>query len=167
MKEENKKRLNSIFEEKNNAQIRSSVKNKEAQNKRVEFLERFEQICIQVIEPKMLEFKELLNENGYGCFINSNKENSRLKGFKALSYINLEISKNLTNKFYQENECPHIMFIANNIENTVQLHENTMFPNSGGEAGMKKNRYKIDEINSDIVEKEIAESIENILKNKY
>jgi hypothetical protein len=167
MKEENKNLLTSIFEGEKDAQIKRSVETKEIQNKQEEFLERFEQLCNQVIEPKMLEFKNLLNENGYGCFIHYNKENLKEKGFKNQTNINLEISKNNTDKFYEDNKYPHIMFIADKTNQKVNIHENTMFPNSGGHATMKRNSYKVDEINSEIIEKEITESIETILKNKY
>jgi len=159
MKEEIKNRLTSIFEVEKNAQIKKSIEIKETQNSQEVFIEKFEQLCNQVIEPKMIEFKNLYNENGYGCFVNYNKENPKEKGFKAQSSMNLEISRNLTEKFYQDGKYPHVMFIADKIKQVVQIHENTMFPNRSGHGGMKSKSYKIDEINSDIIEKGKSESI--------
>lgn len=164
MKEENKNRLTSIFENEKKVEIQRNIEIENTKNRQDEFINSFEKLCNEVIQPKMLEFKELLNTNGYGCFINYNKENSTEKGFDTKPNINFEISHNVTDKFYSRNKYPHIMFIADKSDLKIMIHENTMFPNSSGHAGMKNKSYTIEELNSDIVEKEVTESIEKILK---
>ncbi|MDD2793886.1 MAG: hypothetical protein PHD73_11950 [Sediminibacterium sp.] len=167
MNEENKNRLSSIFTKLKAQQTQRDIESENLKQQRDIFSENFKSLCQNLIEPKMLEFKEVLNSNEYGCFVNYCEPNSSGKGIETEPRIKLEISKNKNRAFYASDKLPHIMFIGDTGKEKVTLHENTMFPNSGGHAGMKNISYEIDGLTSDIIEKEITDSIENILGNKY
>lgn len=167
MKEENKSRLESIFEKENKAEKQKNNKFIELRTKQNEFLYNFQQACSHIISPIMLEFKSLLDNNGYSCFITSTNEDITENGFKSHSNIRFEISRNTTDKFYAHDKYPHIMFIANKQDLNIIIHVNTIFPNGGGHAFMKSQSYTIDQITNEVIEQEITESIENILKKRH
>lgn len=167
MKEESKKKLDSLFtnlrtqEEK----IKEVLETKKTEEEK--FIEDFESLCKNEIEPKMLEFQKMLFDNGYGCKITISEENRDLKGFYSEPNIKLQISKNSNSNFYSSDDYPHIIFFGSKIDRKIKIHENTISQSSGGSAGMKQQIYTIETLSQDKIEKEILESIENILGNKY
>jgi len=166
MKEENIDKLNSLF-----SNLRTEEqKLKESQEKKKSeedlFVESFKTICKNLIDPKMQEFRKILRQNGYGCKIMQNEESKNGTGINAQPNIKLQISRNINSNFYTNNKFPHIMFTADKYYKKIGVHLDTIFQNGTGNAAMREQTYTLENLNEEIVEKEIVECLEKILTNK-
>lgn len=166
MKEENISRLNHLFHnlKTEEQKLKESLEKKKSEEDL--FIEDFRMLCKNLIDPKMQEFRRMLRENGFGCKISFNEEVKNGLGIHSQTHIKLQISRNVDSNFYANDKFPHIMFVADKNLKRIGIHQDTIFQNGTGFAAMKEQTYTFETINEEIIEKEILESIENILMNK-
>lgn len=166
MKDENINKLNSLFSnlKSEDQKLKESLEKKKSEEDL--FIESFKIVCKDLIDPKMLEFRTMLRENGYGCKITFTEENTNKLGINGYPNIKLQISRNLDSNFYANNKFPHIMFAADKNTRKIVIHQDNIFQNSTGNAAMKEQSYTADTLNEENIEQEILDSIEQILVNK-
>lgn len=166
MKEENINKLNSLFSnlKTEDQKLKESLDKKKSEDDL--FIEGFRTLCKNFIDPKMQEFRRMLRENGFGCKITFNEETKNGLGINSQTHIKLQISKNVDSNFYTNDKFPHIMFVADKNLKRIVIHQDTIFQNGTGSAALKEQNYTLENIKEDNIEKEILESIENILVNK-
>lgn len=166
MKEENINKLNSLFSnlKTEEQKLKESLEKKKSEDDL--FIEGFRNICKTYIDPKMQEFRRMLRENGFGCKISFNEEVKNGLGVNSQTNIKLQISRNVDSNFYANDKFPHIMFVADKNLKRIGIHQDTIFQNGTGTAAMKDQYYTLENLDEDSIEKEILESIENILVNK-
>ncbi|WP_439479366.1 hypothetical protein [Chryseobacterium aquaticum] len=58
------------------------------------------------------------------------------------------------------------MFTADKYYKKIGVHLDTIFQNGTGNAAMREQTYTLENLNEEIVEKEIVECLEKILTNK-
>ncbi|MFC7348303.1 hypothetical protein ACFQO9_16410 [Chryseobacterium zhengzhouense] len=166
MKEENINKLNSLFSnlKTEEQKLKESLEKKKSEDDL--FIEGFRNICKTYVDPKMQEFRRMLRENGFGCKISFNEEVKNGLGVNSQTNIKLQISRNVDSNFYTNDKFPHIMFVADKNLKRIGIHQDTIFQNGTGTAAMKEQYYTLENLDEDSIEKEILESIENILVNK-
>jgi len=166
MKEENINRLNSLFLnlKSEEQKLKESLEKQKSEDDL--FLEGFKTLCKNFIDPKMQEFRRMLRENGFGCKISFNEEIKNGLGINSQTNIKLQISRNVDSNFYANDKFPHIMFVADKNLKRIVVHQDTIFQNGIGIAALKEQNYTLKTLDEESVEKEILESIENILVNK-
>lgn len=166
MKEENVNKLNSLFSnlKTEEQKLRESLEKKKSEDDL--FIEGFKKLSKNFIEPKMQEFRRMLRENGFGCKITFSEENKSGLGINSQTNIKLQISRNVDSNFYANDKFPHIMFLADKNLKRIGVHQDTIFQNGTGIAAMKEQTYTLETLDEDSIEREILESIENILVNK-
>ena len=108
----------------------------------------------------------MLRENGYGCKVAFNEENKNGTGISHQTNIKLQISRNVESNFYTNDKFPHIMFVADKNLKRIGIHQDTIFQNGTGTAAMKEQTYTLEHLDEESIEKEILQSVENILMNK-
>ncbi|GAA5083020.1 hypothetical protein GCM10023210_01050 [Chryseobacterium ginsengisoli] len=166
MKEENINKLNSLFSnlKTEEEKLKESLAKKKSEDDL--FVEEFKTISKNLIEPKMQEFRRMLRENGFGCKVAFNEENKNGLGINSQPNMKLQISRNIDSNFYANDKFPHIMFVADKNLKRIGIHQDTIFQNGTGNAAMKEQAYTLETLNEENIEKEILNSIENILMNK-
>ncbi|MFY7844353.1 hypothetical protein [Chryseobacterium gambrini] len=166
MKEENIERLNSLFSnlKTEEQKLQESLAKKKSEEDM--FIEGFRTLSKNLIEPKMQEFRRMLRENGFGCKVNFNEENKNGLGVNSQTNMKLQISRNVESNFYANDKFPHIMFVADKNLKRIGIHQDTIFQNGTGTAAFKEQKYTLETITEENIEKEILESIENILMNR-
>jgi|GEM_PF-803492 len=166
MKEENINRLNSLFSnlKSEEQKLKESLEKQKSEDDL--FIEGFKTLCKNFIDPKMQEFRRMLRENGFGCKISFNEEIKNGLGINSQTNIKLQISRNVDSNFYANDKFPHIMFVADKNLKRIVVHQDTIFQNGIGIAALKEQNYTLKTLDEESVEKEILESIENILVNK-
>lgn len=166
MKEENVNKLNALFSnlKTDEQKLKESLEKKKSEDDL--FHEDFRILCKNLIDPKMQEFRRLLRDNGFGCKITFSEENKNGSGINSQPNIKLQVSRNIDSNFYTNDKFPHIMFTADKFYKKIGVHQDTIFQNSEGNAAMKEQIYTLQTLNEESIEKEILESIENILINK-
>lgn len=166
MKEEHINRLNHLFDnlKTEEQKLKESLEKKKSEEDL--FIEGFRMVSKSWIEPKMQEFRRMLRQNGYGCKITFSEENKNGLGINSKTHIKLQISRNVDSNFYANDKFPHIMFVADKNVKRIGVHQDTIFQNGTGNAAMKEQTYTLETLDEDHIEKEILESIENILVNK-
>lgn len=164
MNEENEKKLNSIFSA-FKAENEKSLKEKELKtNIEDKFVNDFKKLVKNVIEPKMEDFKMKLEQNEFAAKITYFDGDESGRGNSIYPRIQMQISKNKDSKF-TDTRLPHIEFVGNKMYQKIGIHESTITLNGGGTSGMRGNAYAINELDEKVIEKEILESIQNILIN--
>lgn len=166
MKEENINRLNALFSNLKTEEEKLQEKLAKKKSEEDLFLEGFKTLCKNFIEPKMQEFRRMLKENGFGCKLSFSEENQSSTGINAQPNIKLQISRNVASNFYANDKFPHIMFVADKNLKRIGIHQDTIFQNGTGNAVMKDQKYTLETLDEESIEREILESIENILVNK-
>lgn len=166
MKEENLNKLNTLFSnlKTEEQKLKESLEKKKSED--YLFIEGFKTLCKNFIDPKMQEFRRMLRENGFGCKITFNEETKNGLNINSQTNIKLQISRNVDSNFYTNDKFPHIMFVADKNLKRIVVHQDTIFQNGTGNAALKEQNYTLENIKEDDIEKEILESIENILINK-
>lgn len=166
MKEENVNKLNTLFSSlrSEDQKLKESLEKKKSEDDL--FIEGFKTLCKNYIDPKMQEFRRMLRQNGFGCKISFNEEVKNGLGINAQTNIKLQISRNVDSNFYTNDKFPHIMFVADKNLKRIVVHQDTIFQNGTGTSASKEKTYTLENLHEDDVEKEILESIENILVNK-
>ena len=166
MKEENVNKLNSLFSnlKSEDQKLKESLEKKKSEDDL--FIEGFKTLCKNFIDPKMQEFRRMLRQNGFGCKVSFNEEIKNGLGINSQTNIKLQISRNVDSNFYANDKFPHIMFIADKNLKRIVVHQDTIFQNGAGTTALKKQTYTLESLHEDDVEKEILESVENILVNK-
>lgn len=166
MKEENVNKLNTLFSSlrSEDQKLKESLEKKKSEDDL--FIEGFKTLCKNFIDPKMQEFRRMLRQNGFGCKISFNEEVKNGLGINAQTNIKLQISRNVDSNFYTNDKFPHIMFVADKNLKRIVVHQDTIFQNGTGTSASKEKTYTLENLHEDDVEKEILESIENILVNK-
>lgn len=166
MKEENVNKLNTLFSSlrSEDQKLKESLEKKKSEDDL--FIEGFKTLCKNFIDPKMQEFRRMLRQNGFGCKISFNEEMKNGLGINAQTNIKLQISRNVDSNFYTNDKFPHIMFVADKNLKRIFIHQDTIFQNGTGTTASKEQTYTLESLHEDDVEKEILESVENILVNK-
>ncbi len=166
MKEENINKLNALFSnlKTEEQKLQESLAKKKSEEDL--FIEGFRTLCKNLIEPKMQEFRRMLRENGFGCKVAFNEENKNGLGINSQTNIKLQISRNLESNFYANDKFPHIMFVADKNLKRISIHQDTIFQNGTGTAAMKEQTYTLENLDEENIEKEILQSVENILMNR-
>ena len=166
MKEENINKLNSLFSnlKSEEQKLKESLEKKKSEDDL--FIEGFKTLCKNFIDPKMQEFRRMLRQNGFGCKVSFNEEIKNGLGINSQTNIKLQISRNVDSNFYANDKFPHIMFVADKNLKRIVVHQDTIFQNGTGAAALKEQNYTIESLHEDDIEKEILESVENILVNK-
>ncbi|KQT17558.1 hypothetical protein ASG31_09155 [Chryseobacterium sp. Leaf404] len=166
MKEENINKLNSLFSnlKSEEQKLKESMEKKKSEDDL--FIEGFRTLCKNFIDPKMQEFRRMLRENGFGCKISFNEEIKNGLGINSQTNIKLQISRNVDSNFYVNDKFPHIMFVADKNLKRIVIHQDTIFQNGTGNAALKEKNYTLDNLSEEDIEREILESVENILVNK-
>lgn len=166
MKEESLNKLNGLFSKLKTEEqkLKESLEKKKGEDEL--FIENFKNLCKNFIEPKMQEFRRMLRENGFGCKIMLSEENKNVLGINSHPNIKLQISRNVDSNFYANDKFPHVMFVADKNLKRIMVHQDTIFQNGTGVAAMKEKNYTFDTLDEDSIEKEILESVENILVNR-
>lgn len=166
MKEESINKLNGLFSnlKTEEQKLKESLEKQKSEDDL--FIEGFKTLCKNFIDPKMQEFRRMLRQNGFGGKITFSEENKTGLGINSQTNIKLQISRNVDSNFYANDKFPHIMFVADKNLKRICVHQDTIFQNGTGSAAMKEHYYTLETLNEDSVEKEILESIENILVNK-
>ena len=165
MEENNKDKLAQILAKKKTQEDKAQLNMENAMNERKKFINSFNEIVKTMIEPKMEEIGAILNENNRGYSISINDKEVAEKGFYTKPFINMNISShNDCRTAYPSTDSPHIMFIGDVHNKSIMIHECTISPAKGGQAGMKSKKYIIESLTPEIVEKEIINSIERIFE---
>lgn len=166
MKEENINKLNSLFSnlKSEDEKLKESLEKKKSEDDL--FIEAFRTLSKNFIDPKMQEFRRMLRQNGFGCKISFNEETKNGLSINSQTNIKLQISRNVDSNFYANDKFPHIMFVADKNLKRIVIHQDTIFQNGAGSAALKEKYYTLDHLSEDDIEREILESIENILVNK-
>ncbi|WP_262148220.1 hypothetical protein [Chryseobacterium foetidum] len=166
MKEENINKLNSLFSnlKSEEQKLKESMEKKKSEDDL--FIEGFRTLCKNFIDPKMQEFRRMLRENGFGCKISFSEEIKNGLGINSHTNIKLQISRNVDSNFYANDKFPHIMFVADKNLKRIVIHQDTIFQNGTGNAALKEKNYTLDNLSEEDIEREILESVENILVNK-
>lgn len=166
MKEENINKLNSLFSnlKTEEQKLKESLEKKKSEEDL--FIEGFKTVCKNLIEPKMQEFRRMLRENGFGCKVACNEENKNGLGINSQTNMKLQISRNIDSNFYANDKFPHIMFVADKNLKRIGIHQDTIFQNGIGTAAMKEQTYTLETLDEENIEREILQSIENILMNR-
>lgn len=166
MKEENINKLNSLFSDlkSEDQKLKDSLEKQKTEDDL--FLEGFRTLCRNYIDPKMQEFRRMLRENGFGCKISFNEEVKNGLGINSQTNIKLQISRNVDSNFYANDKFPHIMFVADKNLKKIVIHQDTIFQNGTGNAALKEQNYTLENLAEEDIEREILNSVENILVNR-
>lgn len=168
MEQENKKRLENIIGTFKDNEEKAKQKFEKTKQEQDTFLSEFEALCSNTIEPIMKEIGEYLKANDFNYHVSVNKKNTKESGIAGKSHIKIQIFRTKNPNLYGAwNEYPHVMFIGDDISKDIQIHENTISAGRGGTAGVKGCKYKISDLTAEIIEKEIIDSVEKIIGNKY
>jgi hypothetical protein len=167
MENTNKKKLEEMLSKYDNKQREIKEEAKKTEIKRTTFIDTFESFADTVIKPIMIEVGEAIKENGHSYKVTFEKEYKNSKGVIIDSRITMNIFPE--GKGYGDCYTPpaHILFYAEKFSEKIGIHENNIVPfGGGGSAGRRGFEYEIKTLTPQIIEKEIVESIGNILKIK-
>lgn len=164
MNKETIHKLTSIFDEENSIQAQKENIFEQTRLKQENFLQAFQLLCDRIISPKMQEFKKILSQNGCSSFICSTNEDLTKNGFNSQCNIRLEVFADSSESPDGKDRFPHVMFIANKTYCNMIIHESTISPKRAGYARMKNCSYELEDITEEVIEMEILDSLEKILK---
>lgn len=116
------------------------------------FLEAFAEKTKSVIRPAMEELAIALRERGHDAEIVEQAESSDAQGRVQNARVTLSIFP-LGERPRHSNELdvPHVAIIANSHSDDVYVHQSTMMPGRGGQAG-SEGKYTLDSITADLVQ---------------
>ena len=164
MNKETIHKLTSIFDEEKSIQAQKENIFEQTRLEQENFLHAFQLLCNKVIRPKMQEFKEILSQNGCSSFIRSTNEDLTENGFNSQCNISLEVFADSNESPDGRDKFPHVMFIANKAYCNMIIHESTISPKGAGYARMKNCSYELEDITEAVIEMEILDSLEKILR---
>jgi len=168
MKEENKNRLSNLLSNIKDKEEKTKIEVEKRINEQEKFLSDFETLCKDKIEPIMIDIGSLLKNNDYEVYIEYNEEGTNERKGKTQPYIMMNVLRSKKDfHLHEPRQYPHIQFIGDRSSQEIFIHESTISPSKGGQAGAKRTRYKIDILTDEIIEKEIVETVENILKSRF
>ncbi len=168
MKEENKNRLSNLLFNIKDKEEKAKIESEQRVNVQEKFLSDFETLCKDKIEPIMTDIGLLLKNNDHDVYIEYAEEGTNERHGKIQPYIMMNILRSLKDfHLFEPKKYPHIQFVGDKSSQEVFIYESTISPSKGGQAGAKRTRYKIEILTDEIIEKEIVESVENILKDRY
>lgn len=167
MSTENKKKLEDMLASYEKVQNKKNEKIKKVQASLDDFVSKFEIFANSTIKPIMIEIGELLKEKGHDYSIKFEKEYKDDIGRTIDSRITMNVFPLGKGRENRSGVPAHIMFFADKYNGKVGIHENNIIPDDGGgTAGRKGEFYSIEKITTQIIEKEIIESIGSILRVK-
>ncbi|MDD3323255.1 MAG: hypothetical protein PHS59_17615 [Paludibacter sp.] len=165
MEDTNKKKLEEMLLKHDDSQRKIKEQAEQQQIKRKTFLDNFEEFANSTIKPIMLEIGDVIKKNGHDYKVTFEKEYKNDKGVTIDSRITMDIFPNGNGRGDIYNVPAHILFYAEKFSEKIGLHENNIVPGGGGgSAGKKDGEYNLETLTSEIIEKEIVDSIGNILK---
>lgn len=136
------------------------------QSKRQAFVDDFEIFANSVIKPMMTEIGNIIKEKGHDYKVSFDKEYANDKGNVIDSRITMNIFPNGKGRGDHQNISAHILFYADKYSEKIGIHENNIVPFSSGTSCKKSGDFTIQSLTPQIIEKEIIDSIGNILKIK-
>ena len=154
MENETKDKLKNIFDKYDKKQSEVRQEAEKVKTEHEVFLDAFEATSTEVIRPTMEALGEIIKNRGHGFEITQGKESQDDKGRTVAAQVKMQIHPNGKRPSYGQHDCPSLTFFAGTYKNEVWSHVSTMMPGRGGSAG-KRNEYKLENITSEVVEKEI------------
>jgi len=165
MENSNKSKLEEMLSKHDKIQKELKEEAEKQQIKVKTFLDDFEEFANSKIKSIMIEIGEFIKKNGHDYKVTFDKEYKNDKGNFIDSRITMDIFPNGKGRGDFHNVPAHILFYADKYSEKIRMHENNIVPNGGGgSAGKKDGEYNLQNMTSDIIEKEIIDSIGNILK---
>ena len=165
MKNENKKKLESIL-----SAFESKYKNlmKEQESKtgaRKEFLDGFKRLCDEKIKPVMNEIGQILREKGHDFIIHDRRENKNEKGGTFDSRITMEIYPNGKGRGGTREFPAQVFFSAQKDKEKITVHEKKKASGTTEDTtSVELKKYTLTTLSTDDIEREIMESIAKIFQ---
>lgn len=164
MNEENQSKLDNLLAKTKarNEKYQADVESQKDQQDT--FLNDFQEFAEGTIKSIMLEIGSTLKTNGHDFKVVYEAKQTDNDGRSIDARIMMEIYPEGKGRGDMWNKAAHILFYADEFKKSIGVHENNITPNGGGgSAGRRTYEYSISNLTKQKIEKEIIESLENIL----
>ena len=156
MKEETKAQLGSLMDKHDKKLMEAKKWGEESKLKEAAFQKEFKQLEEKVIRPVMEDISNILKSRGHECIIGEMKLRE-LEIMLGKSGITMRVcAKARVEHFSSSTNYPHVSFISRDSPAPEVLVQVT--------PGSTTNKYDLNELTSDIVEKEILTFLEQVFK---
>ena len=167
MIEENKNRLINFLADVEAKETKERIEKTKKIDEQYKFLADFADFCHKKIKPIMSEIGTHLRKINCLSPIHYIEEEDSKIGIEA-PYMQMGIIVSVKDCDPNDDEKnPHIRFVGDKYTKEIQVYQSTMSYLKGWQSIMKKITYTFDTLSQEAIEKEIVESIENIISNQY
>jgi len=136
---------------------------KTSAEERTTFLNGFEKLCEEYIQPVMNEIGHALKDRCHDYVIHYRRENKNEKGGIFDSRITMDVYPNGKTRAMAQKQPAHIAFFALKNKEKVGIHEKILGTrNAEATAYVKFKKYTLPMLTRDEIEREIMDSIDKI-----
>jgi hypothetical protein len=166
MKKETKSQLDVLMDKYGQRLEEAKKRQEQIKSEEDVFLSEFKRLRKEVIFPEMEDIGNHLKVRGHDYRIAEEEESLDSEGRTRDAKITINIfPAGVDRSAYRPEDTPSISFIATRYEKKIWVHGSNMMPNRGGSAG-SRGKFNVEEITSDIVEREVLKVLKEIYDPK-
>jgi hypothetical protein len=154
MRKEIKSQLDSLMDSYDKKVSDKKTRQEKIQSAEEEFAAEFVSLRAQIILPVMEEIRAHLQSRGHKVRIAEQDASVDHDGKTSPARITMEFLPVGVERRLSTDSVPAVSFMASKSKKQILVHECTMLPGRGGQAG-KRGEYEIKDIDAEIVEREI------------
>lgn len=167
MKKETKSQLDVLMDKYGQRLEEGKKRQEQIKTEEDAFLSEFERLRKEVIRPVMEDIGNQLKARDHDYLISEKEEAVDLEGRTQDAKITMNIlPAGVDRSVYRPESTPSVSFIATRYKRKIWVHGSNMMPNRGGSAG-SRGEFNAEEINSDVVEKEVFGVLKEIFNPKW
>jgi hypothetical protein len=126
------------------------------------FLRRFHEVSSSLIKPALEEIGAFAQSKGLGFRIDQQQDGGTADGKHTEASISIRFYPGENQEHRPAHEYPHLSVMCSKFKQNVWLHQSTLSPGRGGQAG-SVGEFQLDDLSEDLIQEKIADLLHKIL----